>query len=283
VGRHTQTLITPNWGVFYDNFRLGLGRDVPGFGGGNLFTNQTVSFPRLFYGDPTSLPRLFGLCLSPVLTDAQIAATAATCPTPGLPLFGVDHLNPVVASGFAPIPDNSVVSEDNVLVLTGLDPQQFADAASAAVGKPPGFFFWRGFGNLTMNFPVPQIFQIPVTVDPGFKTPYTRGFHAGLQREITKDSIAQADYYHRDIRNILGIRTTNLAFQARLPSHSGQLQPGTGTRPILSYGPWFDGRFDAISIGVRKRMSQRFTLHRPSFVLRVGKLMQHCFPPSSSA
>jgi hypothetical protein len=255
-----KTVVSANWGMFYDNFRIGLARDVPGFGGANLFTNQTVSFPRLFYGDPTSLPRLFGLCPSPVLTDAEIASSGAMCPTAGLPFFGVDHLNAVVASGHAPIAPNTVVSQNNVQALTGFDPQQFADAASAAVARQPGFFFWGGFGNLTMNFPVPRVFLIPITVDPGFKTPYTRAFHLGVQREITRDVVIQADYYHRDMRNMLGVRTTNLAFEARMPGHAGALQPGTGARPILSYGPWYQGRFDGVSVGVRKRMSRRFTM-----------------------
>jgi len=136
-----KTVVSANWGMFYDNFRIGLARDVSGFGGANLFTNQTVSFPRLFYGDPTSLPRLFGLCPSPVLTDAEIASSGAICSTAGLPFFGVDHLNAVVASGNAPIAPNAVVSRDNVKALTGFDAQQFADAASAAVAKQPGFFF----------------------------------------------------------------------------------------------------------------------------------------------
>src|SRR4029077_19285288 len=129
-----------------------------------------------------------------------------------------------VASGNAPIPLNTAVSQTNVQALTGLDPQQFADAAIAAVAKPQGFFFWGGFGNLTMNFPVPQVFQIPITVDPGFKTPYTRGFQLGVQREITSNSVIQVDYYHREIRNMLGVRTTNLAFEARMPGHMGELQ-----------------------------------------------------------
>lgn len=111
-----------------------------------------------------------------------------------------------------------------------------------------------------MNFPVPQVFQIPITVDPGFKTPYTRGFHLGVQREITSNSVIEADYNHRDIRNMLGVRTTNLAFEARIPGHAGELQPGTGSRPILSYGPWYQGRFDSVSVGIRRRMSRSFTV-----------------------
>jgi outer membrane receptor protein involved in Fe transport len=251
-----RTVVRASWGVFYDNFRIGLARDIPAFGGANLFSDQTVSFPRLFYGDPSILPRLFGLCASPVLTDAQIAASGATCPTPGLPFFGIDHLNSV---GPTPIPLNSVVSQGNVQALSGLTAQQFADAASAAVDQQPGFFFWGGLGNLTMNFPVPKDFLIPVTVDPGFKTPYTRSFRLGIQREIGNKTVVQADYYHRDIRNMLGVRTTNLAFEARMPGHTGELQPGTSSTPIESYGPWYQGRYDGISVGVRKAMSKRFT------------------------
>jgi hypothetical protein len=144
--------------------------------------------------------------------------------------------------------------------LSGLNPQQFADAASTAVGRQPGFFFWGGFGNLTMNFLSPRIFLIPITVDPGFKTPFTRGIHLGVQREITTNTVVIADYHHRDIRNMLGVRTTNLAFEARLPGLTGQLQPGTGDRPILSYGPWYQGKYDAISVGIRKHASKRFSV-----------------------
>jgi len=110
-----------------------------------------------------------------------------------------------------------------------------------------------------MNFPVSQIFLIPITVAPGFKTPYTRAFHFGAQREIASGVVIQTDYFHRDIRNMLGVRTTNLAFEARIPGHAGELQPGTGTRPILSYGPWYQGRYDGVSIGIRKRMTRHFT------------------------
>jgi hypothetical protein len=45
-----------------------------------------------------------------------------------------------------------------------------------------------------------------------------------------------------------------------MPGKTGQLQPGTGSRPIPSYGPWYQGRYDGISVGVRKRMSRRFTV-----------------------
>jgi hypothetical protein len=255
-----KTVITPSWGMFFDKFRLGLARNIPGLGGANLFRNQTISYPRLFFGNPSTLPRLFGLCTSSNLTDAQIQETGAVCPIAGLPFLGIDHLNALVAPGHASIPLNSVVDINNVQALTGLNQQQFADAASASVGRQPGFFFWGDLGHLTMNFPVPQVFLIPITLDPGLRTPHTRAFHLGLQRELTGTLVIQADYYHRDIRNMLGVKTSNLAFEARLPGRSGQLQPGTGSRLILTYGPWYQGRYDAISIGIRKRLSKRFTL-----------------------
>lgn len=255
-----RTLVTASWGVFYDRFRLGLARDVPDFGGANLFTSQTLSFPRLLYGVPTTLPWLFGLCPSPVLTDAEITVTGPTCPAGPMPLLGVDRLNNVVAPGHAPIPANSVVTIDNVQALTGFTPEEFADAASAAVGRPPGAFFWGGFGNLTMHFPVPQVFNIPIAVDPQFKTPYTRAVHVGVQREITSDLVIHAAYHHRDIRNMLGVRATNLAFEARLPGSTGQLQPGSGSRPVQTYGPWYRGRYDGVILGLRKRMTRNLSV-----------------------
>lgn len=255
-----RTVITASWGIFYDRFRLGLARDIPGLGGANLFRNQTISYPRLFHGNPSTLARFFGLCPSTNLTDAQIQASGAICSVPGLPFLGIDRLSSVVAPGHPSIPPNSVVTLDNVQALTGLNAQQFADAASASVGRQPGFFFWGGFGHLTMNFPVPQVFLLPITVDPGLRTPHTHNFHLGLQREITRNVVILVDYHHRDIRDMLGVRTSNLAFEARLPGRSGQLQPGTGSRRILSYGPWYEGRYDGISAGMRKRLSRRFTL-----------------------
>ena len=70
------------------------------------------------------------MCPSTNLTDAQIQASGAICPVAGLTLFGIDHLNSVVAPGHASIPSNSVVTLDNVSALTGLNAQQFADILS---------------------------------------------------------------------------------------------------------------------------------------------------------
>jgi hypothetical protein len=193
------------------------------------------------------------------LTDAQIRSTGSGCPVAALPLLGVDRLNAVVAPGHAPIPPNTVVSRDNVQNLTGLTPQQFLDNASAAIDRQPGYFEWGGFGHLTVNIPG-TVFNVPITVDPDFKSPYTQAVYLGLQREITTHIVVQAGYHHREIRNMLGVRATNLAFEARLPNHAGQLQPGTGSRPVYSYGPWYRGSYDGINLSINKRMSRNLSI-----------------------
>ena len=119
-----KTVVRGSFGLFYDHFRLGLVRDVPGFGGADIRESQPLSFPRLFSGVPTIAPDLFGVCQSTSLTDAQIAASNATCPFAGFAgntstLFGIDHLNNL---GPTPIPANSAVNISNVQQLSGLTP-----------------------------------------------------------------------------------------------------------------------------------------------------------------
>ena len=266
-----KTVLRASWGLFYDHFRIGLARDIPGFGGANLVTQTFLSFPRLYYGDPSTLTILFatiGLpvpCASSNLTDAQIAAGGLNCSAKfpngsSKPLYGIDHLNSIVSPGHAPIPANSVVNIQNVQSLTGLTPQQFADAASAAVGAAAGLFSYDPFGNLTIGGSAFPTNGIPISVDPAFATPYTNGVHLGVQRELNSNAVIQLDYFHKNIENILGVRDTNLAFAARIPGHSGELVPGTGSRLTFGYGPWYQGTYNALTLGFRKRLSKRFTL-----------------------
>ena len=77
-----KTVIRGHAGRFYDQFRLGLARDVPSFGGADRRVVQPFSYPRGFYGVPTIAPAAIGaslfvggLCVSPNLTDAEIAAS----------------------------------------------------------------------------------------------------------------------------------------------------------------------------------------------------------------
>jgi hypothetical protein len=256
-----KTVVRGSFGLFYDHFRLGLVRDIPGFGGADIRESQPLSFPRLFYGIPTIAPALFGLCLSQTRTDAQLLTQPDFCippkafgPTfPGEPSqLGVDHLNNVVASGHAPIPANSVVNIGNVQQLSGLSPDAYLTAADAAIGAPPGFWIWGPFGAL--SFDVSQPGNFPVTIDPSFATPYTRSYTLGVQRQLTNDWVLSVDYFHKDIVNILGVRETNLPFAARIANSGG------GLIQVNGFGPWYGGTYNGGILSFEKRMSRRFTI-----------------------
>ena len=113
LGSKPKTVINASFGVFYDQFREGVARDIPGFGGANIQRERLLSFPRLFYGNPTTLTSLFQtlgrptVCVANTMTQAQVTSAGATCPNGlGTTLYGIDYLNNVVAPGHAPIPAN---------------------------------------------------------------------------------------------------------------------------------------------------------------------------------
>jgi len=254
----SKTVVRGSFGLFYDHFRLGLVRDIPGFGGADIRESQPLSFPRLFYGIPTIAPALFGVCLSQTETDAQLQTQPDVCiPAnaffPGSPpfpsKFGVDHLNNL---GPTPIPANSVVNINNIQQLSGLTPAAFLTAADAAIGAPSNFWEWGPFGALSFNVFQPGNF--PVTIDPSFATPYTRSYTLGVQRQVGNDWVFSIDYYHKDIQNILGVRETNLPFAARIDNSGG------GITQVNGFGPWYGGTYNGGVFSFQKRMSVHFTL-----------------------
>lgn len=256
------TIIRGHYGIFYDQFRLGLVRDVPAFGGADRRVVQPFSYPRGFFGVPTLAPAainasLFpgGLCVSPNLTDAQISAGNVACPfSPGL-FIGIDRLNRVVAPGHALIPANAVINVSNIQSLSGLSPDQYLLQAAAAVGKAPGFFFWGPFGALSHAAIPAQLF--PTDIDRSFKTPFTESLSIGVQHEI-KNVVVEVDYYHRNINNLLGVRETNIAFSSRASSRT--FLPPFTAGPIQTFGPWYEGEYDGLIVSFTRRFSRRFTL-----------------------
>jgi hypothetical protein len=171
-------------------------------------------------------------------------------------MIGVDRLNRVVASGHAPVPANAVINVSNVQALTGLTPDQYAAQASAAIGQPSGYFVFGPFGQL--NNPVLPPRLNPTSIDGSFKVPHTLSFSVGVQREIGKDMVIEADYYHRDIRDLLGERKSNLAFQSRVVGRTF-LPPFTAGE-IETFGSFYEGTYDALIINFNKRFSRRFIL-----------------------
>jgi hypothetical protein len=262
------TVVRGHGGRFYDQYRLGLTRDVPAFGGADRRVVQPFSFPRGFYGVPTLAvaaidASLFpgGLCVSPNLTDAQITGANVACPASlagGVPqlFIGIDRLNKVVAAGHALIPANAVINISNIQSLSGLSPQQYADAASVAVGKAPGFFFWGPFGTLTHAAIPAQI--LPTSIDSTFKTPFTNSFSIGVQQEIGKELVVTADYYHRNMHNLLGERESNISFTSRTGART--FLPPFTAGAINTFGPFYKGNYDGLILAFNKRMSRRFIL-----------------------
>ena len=258
-----KTVIHGHFGVFYDQFRLGLVRDVPAFGGADRRVVQPFSYPRGFYGNPSLAPAainasLFpgGLCVLPNLTDAQITAGNVACPVSltNLPI-GIDRLNRVVAAGHAQIPANSVINLSNIQSLSGLTPDQYLAQAAAAVGKANGFFFWGPFGALSHAAIPAQLF--PTDIDRTFKTPFTTSISIGVQQEV-RNVVIEADYYHRNMNNLLGVRETNIAFSSRASSRS--FLPPFSAGPIQTFGPWYEGTYDGIVISGTRRFARHFTL-----------------------
>jgi outer membrane receptor protein involved in Fe transport len=273
-----KTVINASFGVFYDQFRDGVARDIPGFGGANILRERLLSFPRLFYGNPTTLTSLFQtlgrptVCVANTMTQAQVAASGSTCPNGlGTTLYGIDYLNNVVTPGHAPIPANTLVNMANIESLSGLTPDQFLAAADAAVANlagtdasitvPADYWSWDPFGNLTTVGGINGTAgDVPISVDPGFKVPHTFNYHVGVQRQLTSDMVVTVDYYHKDIADITTVRATNLAFEARMDGLANELVPGTGAKRIESFGPWGAGTYDGFTIGFQKRMTHRVTV-----------------------
>ena len=162
----------------------------------------------------------------------------------------------MVAAGRAPIPANTVISVDNVQTLTGLTPQQYADQASAAIGQPQGYFVFGPTGYLT-NVIIPAQLR-PTAIADSFDTPHTLGYNVGVQRELTTDMAIEVDYFHRDIRNLLGLqkRQHRLRVARARPPVPAALYAGTDSdvRTVLRR------QYDALVINFNKRFSHRFLL-----------------------
>src|SRR5262249_1485992 len=143
-------------------------RDVPGFGGANIQRERLLSFPRLFYGNPTALTSIFQtlgrptVCVSNAMTETQVQASGAKGPNGlGTTVYGIKFLTSVVAAGHAPVPANTVVNMSNVQQLTGFTPAQFLAAADAAISNfagtdtadfptvPANYWTYDPFGNVT--------------------------------------------------------------------------------------------------------------------------------------
>ena len=77
-----------------------------------------------------------------------------------------------------------------------------------------------------------------------------------MQRELATDMSIEVDYFHRDIRNLLGVRNSNIAFESRVLGR--RFNPPFTTGPIITFGPFYEGEYDALVLNFNKRYSNRF-------------------------
>lgn len=253
------TVISGSAGVYYDRFRLGLVRNIAAFGGADMNLIQDLSYPQGFYNITSIVPLLVGLCPNPLAPHAVVEGTPCLfgLPTPHL---GVDIFNNIVAEGRSPIPPETVITRDNVQDLSGLSPEEYLARVNAMVplfAFGPNAWYWGPFGALT--HPLLPAQDFPIQIDPAFETPNTRAYHLGARRQFGRNHLVTLDLHYREMRNILGVRETNLEFVSRIPGSERTYQDGAGVG-VRGFGPWFEGEYKAATVGYTKRLSNRFSL-----------------------
>ena len=80
-----------------------------------------------------------------------------------------------------------------------------------------------------------------------------------MQREIGKDLVVAADYYHRHMNNLLGLRESNISFVSRTGART--FLPPFSAGAINTFGPFYKGNYDGLILSFNKRMSHRFILN----------------------
>jgi outer membrane receptor for ferrienterochelin and colicin len=225
-----RTIIRANWGLFYDRYRLGLAQAVPELGGFNGKTVVEQDYPRLA---ADALNRAGGL--------GRLAVVAA---------------DPFVLHKRFGIAENAVVTRANVQALTGLTPDQFVAAVrtfAAGFGTFLPVDFSPSTGYLRQD--LGAAFQDQIRVARPFETPYNNTITLGGERVVAGDLSVGATYAHRMIRNILGVRLTNLSPQSRVVGAAITTDGGPIQR---TYGPWYEGDYDAVILSLAKPFNNRY-------------------------
>jgi hypothetical protein len=229
-----RTVVRANYGVYYDRYRLGIAEAVPSLGGFNGRTLVELDYPRLAAdtGPPIGGARSLGGIAS-FLKD---------------PLFINKAFN---------LPAGTLVTRDNVQQLTGLTPDQFLDKLRQVLTDTGRPFNPVSFSPITgyLRQDLTGGLQDEVRAEEPFRTPYNRTMTLGVQRALLPDLAASATYVHRKIKNILGVRITNLSFDSRTIS----LPTTTDGGPLKrTYGAFYDGKYDAAILSLEKRFRDRY-------------------------
>jgi carboxypeptidase family protein/TonB-dependent receptor-like protein len=227
-----KTVVRANFGVYYDRYRLGIAEAVPTLGGFNGRTLVEIDYPRLAVDTALNLARSLS-AIARFLKDPNFINTKFN------------------------IPVGTLVTRDNVQQLTGMTPDDFLAALRTyltSIGRP---FNPISFSPVTgyLRQDLSAAFQDEVRAENPFRTPYNRTMMLGVQRALMPDLAAGVTYVHRDIRNILGVRITNLSFDSR---NVGAPITTDGGPLRRTYGAFYDGKYDAAILTVEKRFHDRY-------------------------
>ena len=226
-----KTVIRASWGLFFDRYRLGIAQSVPQLGGYNGTTVVELDYPRLANDALIPFPGSIG-GFAAMLGDPNFLNTQ----------FG--------------IPPGTLVTAGNIQSLTGMAAPDFVSAVNAylngiAPADPVDFSPSTGFlrNDITGNF------EDEIRASSPFRTPYNNTFSVGVQRQLASTLSVGATFIRRSIRDILGVRITNLSPE----SVAAGTPITTDGGPIQRvYGPWYDGKYNALVLTLNKRFSNHF-------------------------
>jgi outer membrane receptor protein involved in Fe transport len=264
LGGEHQTILKANFGIFFDRNLLSAAATVPELGG--IFTRSAFD---------VALPRL-GVDYTDSLIDLVITSGFPTGPGTRSPAENPAYLpfaEDLRANPFAlyellgiPVSDRAVppvVTADNVQALSGLSPDEaVALLESTYPGTDWEFFDVRGgsiVGDGVLSFfpRGPLALSRDVSVYSEARTPWTRAFTIGIDRQLTTDMSLSVSYVHRRSRDLLTRRITNLYDVAPGDPNFGQTTDGGPRRSQVTYEGRID--YDGLVVALRKRFSQRYT------------------------
>jgi hypothetical protein len=230
-----KTVLQASFGMFYDRYRIGIAQPVPELGGFNGQTVVYLDYPRL------TVDNLLSLNPGSLTALSKIA---------GNPAFLNTHYT--IAPG-------ALVTRSNIQSLTGMTPTQFLTSVNSylsSFGAPFLPVNWDPLlGYLSQD--MTGNYADEIRVARPFRTPYNNTFTVGIQRQLGNEISIGVTYLKRSIRDILGVRITNLAYDARLVGYAKTTDGGPIQR---TYGPWYDGKYQALMLVFNKRFGHRFQL-----------------------
>ncbi|HXV62687.1 MAG TPA: TonB-dependent receptor [Vicinamibacteria bacterium] len=263
IGAEHLTVVKANFGIFFDRNLLNAAATVPELGG--IFTRSAfdVALPRLGVDYTDSLIDL-------VITSGFPTGGGGRTPAenPNYRTFADDlRANPLALYellGIA-VSDPSlppVVTADNIQQLSGLSPEEAVALLESTYPGTDWEFFDVPGGSIVGDgvlsfFPRgPLALSRDVSRYSEAKTPWTRAFNVGVDRQVTPDLSLSVTYVHRRSRDLLTRRITNLYDVAPGDPNFGRTTDGGPRISQVTY----DGRidYDGVVIEVRKRFSDRY-------------------------